>query len=138
MPEVKVTLQSSAEKELQEKLEEMELRVKGILGAIPAGVVFITLTGRIEAITEQFELLSEYGSRDICNRNISKFLQTELSDLELAKRLADCCAEGLISAEGLKKSGGKVPVRLTVSMINTAEGVGMMLCVLDASKQGVL
>ena len=52
MSEVKVSLQSSAEKEMQEKLEEMELRVKGILGAIPAGVVFITLDGRIEAITD--------------------------------------------------------------------------------------
>jgi len=138
MSEVKVSLQSSAEKEMQEKLEEMELRVKGILGAIPAGVVFITLDGRIEAITDQFEKLSGYGSRDICNRNISKFLQSQLSEAELAKRLAACCDEGLISAEGLKKDGEKVPVKLTVSMINTAEGVGLMLCLMDASKQGVL
>ncbi|MFA6209995.1 MAG: PAS domain-containing protein [Candidatus Obscuribacterales bacterium] len=138
MSDVKVTLQSSSEKELQEKLEEMELRVKGILGAIPAGVVFITLDGRIEAITDQFEVLSGYGSRDICNYNISKFIQSDRSDADLAKRLAECCDEGLVSAEGLKKSGEKVPLRLTVSMINTAEGVGLMLCLLDASKQGVL
>ena len=138
MADTKVTLQSSSDKELQEKLEEMELRVKGILGAIPAGVVFVTLDGRIEAITDQFESLSGYGSKDICNRNISKFLQTDRSDAELAKRLAECCEEGIISAEGLKNDGEKVPLRLTVSMINTAEGVGLMLCLLDASKQGVL
>ncbi|CAN5526051.1 hypothetical protein BH11CYA1_BH11CYA1_41410 [soil metagenome] len=138
MSETKITLQSSADKELQAKLEEMELRVKGILGAIPAGVVFVTLDGRIEAITDQFEILSGYGSKDICNRNISKFLQTERSDAELAKRLAECCEEGIISAEGLKMTDEKVPLRLTVSMIETAEGVGLMLCLLDASKQGVL
>jgi hypothetical protein len=49
-----------------------------------------------------------------------------LSEAELAKRLAACCDEGLISA-GLEKDGEKVPVKLTVSMINTAEG-GLMLC----------
>jgi len=123
---------------VQEKLEEMELRLKGILGAIPAGVVFIAMDGRVEAVTEQFEILSGLDSRDICGRNISKFIQSGYSEAELAKRLAVCCSEGIASARGLKGDGSEIPINLTTSMIDTTEGVGLMLCILDASKQCVL
>lgn len=123
---------------LQEKLEEMELRVKGILGAIPAGVVFVDLNGRVEAVTEHFEILSGYESKDICNHNISKFIQSDRTEPELAKRLIEACSEGLMSASGKRKSGETISVKLTVSMIDTAEGVGMMLCILDATRENVL
>ncbi len=122
----------------QDKLDEMELRLKGILGAIPAGVVFIAMDGRVEAVTEQFEKLSSFDSRDICGRNISKFIKTDLNDTELVARLSQCCDEGIISAQGSTKDGSAIPIKLTVSMINTAEGVGMMLCILDATKQSIL
>jgi PAS domain S-box-containing protein len=126
------------EQALQEQLEAMELRVKGILGAIPAGIVFVDLNGRVEAVTEHFEALSGYDTKDICNRNISKFIQSERTEAELAKRLIEACSEGLMSAQALKKNGDIISVKLTVSMIDTAEGVGMMLCVLDATKENVL
>ncbi len=121
-----------------EKLDEMELRLKGILGAIPAGVVFIAMDGRVEAVTDQFEILSELDSRDICGRNISKFIQSPYSEQELATRLAKCCSDGIIVGRGSKKSGLEIPINFTVSMIDTAEGVGMMLCILDASKKSDL
>lgn len=124
--------------EVQDKIVELELRVKGILGAIPAGIVFITTEGIIEANTPRFETMLAYETREIVGQGISRFIKTAMTDKELARRFAEASADGLLRAEAIKSDGLILPVLITADMIDTAEGVGLMLCVLDATKESAL
>lgn len=124
--------------EVQDKIVELELRVKGILGSIPAGIVFITAEGIIEANTPRFENMLGYETRDIVGKGISRFINTTMTDRELARRFAEASADGLLRAEAVKCDGVILSVLITADMIDTVEGVGLMLCILDATKESAL
>lgn len=129
--------QDTVEKTVEEKIAELELRVKGILSAIPAGVVFVTTDGIIEATTARFDKLLGLEAKDIVGQGLSQFIATAMSDKELAKRFVQACSEGLVRAEALTQDG-RLSVLISSEMIDTAEGVGLMLCMLDATKESAL
>lgn len=126
-------LDNEIQNQLQEKIAELELRVKGILGAIPAGVVFITTEGVVEATTPRFDQLLDLPPQEIVGKGLSQFISCSFSDVELARRLAEGVGQ-LIRAELLRREGG-LTVFVSAEMIDTAEGVGLMLCILDATKE---
>ncbi len=139
-----VSDRKSMERALQEKnarLEHANVKVRQVLESAPDGIVIVDREGKIVLINSQTERLFGYGREELLGQPIEMLLPEQLRQGHTHHRTGYFNKPNVrpmgagLDLKGRRKDGTEFPIEISLSPIETEEGVLAISSVRDATER---
>ena len=126
---IRTGLDVTEQRKTQEEVRTREAKFRGLLEAAPDAVVGVDAQGRIVLVNAQTEKVFGYGRQEILGKPIETLIPKQLRGRHKAHRSvyfggpqSRPMGTGL-DLQGLRKNGSQFPVEISLSPIETGEGI---------------
>jgi len=123
------------------KLDESEARFRELVNSAPDGIVIVDRDGRITLVNDQAEKMFGYEKGQLNGQPHDLLLHGNLRATH-GRHRADYFAEphrrpmgGAMELVGLRKDGSEFPVSISLSPVDTPEGLNVISVVRDVTEQ---
>ncbi len=121
--------------------KKSEAKFKGLLESAPDAMVIVNNEGRIELVNAQTEKLFEYNREEIIGKNVEMLIPQRFKNIHSQHR-HDFVSEPRTRSMGVgqelfgkKKDGTEFPVEISLSPIETEDGVLVSAAIRDITEQ---
>ncbi|AYN69034.1 PAS domain S-box protein [Euzebyella marina] len=125
------TAQDVTERRMAEK------KFRGLLDSAPDAIVILNNRGKIKIVNKEAEKLLGYTIKELLNKHISFVTPTKFKNLhkEYAAKFFNNPNQGLVIKNQelyiKNKSGGQIPVQVSIGPVETAEGLMISIAIRD-------
>lgn len=142
--EVQEELVRRRTKELEQKLLELQAsedRFKALLESAPDATIMVDAAGKIQLVNKQTELVFGYSKDELTGKNVDILLPAALRDKHSHHRSSFFAAPKIrtmglgLELFALKKDGSTIPVEISLSPIETSEGMLVTAAIRDISER---
>ena len=125
--------------DLNKSQQRLQLRLQKIIESMPNGIMTINQLGVIDLVNDQLCMIFEYNRNELLGKELTLLVPTALQYPALQTSYFQQSEERLINSRyelaGLTKSGRQVILEMSVSSVESEQGMQVLISVVDITEK---